>query len=146
MAVNQTTSSENRASRAGWACLLAPLSIPVGILVLALVSGASFSELFDSWGVLFFGSIAAVSYGGFVIIGLPAILVLGYFGLLRIWTLAIAGSIGGAVVGYWLYHSLGNADLPYQPDNAFIASALTFSFLGIVVALAYGLIAGVRRW
>ena len=84
----------------------------------------------------FLGWVALVSYGGFVLFGLPTVLVLRHVGSLKLWTLLLSGAVFGTLmlsvfqlVLLWPYSSLSLGEIGYL--------ALWGVPAGVSVAFAY---------
>lgn len=123
------------------AILFAPLSVPALFLFVLVMLGGALREVVE---IVAFA--APVSYLGFLFLGLPSFFALQRSGRANLWSLLVAGAIGGAItmlvfstllfgVSTWQYATLGNI----------VGQILWGVGLGVCVAISFCLIAGITR-
>ena len=126
--------------RFGLAILLAPLAMP---LVLFAEGEFINPRDFDPVGDLIGFFVLLGSYIGFALLGGPVILALRRFGYLSVFNVAVLGTVLGATAGQWVASLLiGSPSLSISLDPH---TLLLFGLSGFAAALAFGLIAGIRR-
>jgi len=120
------------------AAALAPLSVPALLALLSLFSGPGFQTPF----IATIAAIASASYVGFLVFGLPFILLLRIKDRLTYGTLLIGGIITGPLfVILWQVWS----DEPFAFDRLYVQIAIYFTVLSVTVAMVFGLIANVKK-
>ena len=119
----------------GRALGIAPL-IPVVLMIfLPIVFGDNFNEI---W-LLVIGSNLLISYLATIIIGMPVFYVLERISQLNLWSLSLCGIVFGAVLLTLL------ASMTYNLDGSDLALLIFWGgCFGLLVALPFGLIAGVK--
>jgi hypothetical protein len=123
--------------------VLAPLSVPAILLILSVAQSGFSAEAIGPGGAEIFAVVTFVSYFGLLLLGVPAFFFLRRINKLRIWSLCIAGAIGAIVVGLVMRIGFeGGYSKPFSLVDDLGPLAL-FSGLGVVVAVAFGLIARV---
>ena len=136
------------------ALFIAPLVLPILVVAVQLfvVDGAIDPYRWSVMGVLWELSILGFSYLisliGFVVFGLPAIVILSRINRLKIWTLVVAGLAQGVLV-YCLFHllppvvTIAHGETVVKPDfNVSLAGG--FGLFGALYAAVYGIAAKIR--
>lgn len=122
-----------------YAAIFAPWAAPLAVIAIALVSARGWPFHYELPWVIVMS--ALFGYLGLVAIALPAVYVLRRRGRLTLAYLALAGVLGGVLIffvfGLVLTMLLGST-ASFGWVNAAWGAAL-----GLCVALAYGLIAGI---
>ncbi len=113
---------------------IAPLSVPI---VWAFVSAT------EGWTLIILSVATIFSYIGMIIVGLPALYILRKFSCLNLVTLGFFGLIGGilifAIIGYILGLGIDSSS-PFD-----LMASMWGGLLGLLVAIVFGLIAGVEK-
>ena len=119
------------------AAALAPLSVPALSVINMLYSGSSFNEI----NFVYMAISAAASYLGFLLFGLPFVLWLRFKGKLTYLALLLGGVVAGLLfMIFWQVLS----DEPVSLNEAYAQVAIAFTFLSVMVAIVFGLIANAR--
>ena len=121
------------------AAALAPLSVPLLFAITFVLSSGSASL---GWTVFAFLTASLISYAGLVFIGMPLVWLLERIEMLNLWTILLAGVIGGAT-----YTAIIEFVFDYSPESAEtfgVGSVVFGAVCGFLVALTFGLIAGAR--
>ena len=127
--------------RFGIALFLAPLILPLWTAIERRVFD---SRDFDPVGDIMIMTVTVFSYLEFFILGLPIILALRHFGKLTLLNLGVLGFLVGATLGQaFPFFVFGGFELKLHFDPAFF---LPFGFIGIAVAIVFGLVAGARPY
>lgn len=113
----------------GRALIIAPLMIPIFIVILTLILGGKI----DDFGFIVVFVITVVCYLTTLFIGLPAFYLLNRLNSLNLITLASSGALLGAIIGMFLYIF----------DELFL-QLLLGAVCGFVISLVFGLVAGVK--
>ena len=119
--------------------IIAPLVIPFVVFVFG-ASGAFGAQGVISLVAIF--SSVIFSYSGMFILGLPAVYFLKRFGRFNLGWVLVAGVVGGAVV-WFVFLELFSRSLESESGVSYL-SIVSGAIMGSLVALTYGLIAGVR--
>ena len=119
------------------AAALAPLSVPALYALKSLYSGSGFVSPF----IGFFAATVLVSYIGFLVFGLPYVLLLRAKGRLTYGALLLGGIVAGPL--FFIFMLVWSGD-PVSFDGWFVPVAIWFSVLSVTVAMVFGLIAKVR--
>jgi len=82
-----------------------------------------------------------VSYCGFFLVGIPTIYFLRKIDMLRLWSLCIAGAIGGVIVGVVIDVGPGGKYAIQSLWGGEIENLVSYAILGLVVATTFGLAA-----
>ena len=123
--------------------VLAPLAVPLILLVLSVGQSGFNADAIGPWGITIFAVVTFVSYFAVLLFGVPAYFLLRRINKLRLWSLCIAGATGAVVTGLIIRtvfegHYSGPCSLV---DDA--GPLVLFSGLGVIVAAIFGLIARV---
>lgn len=116
------------------AAALAPLSVPALFALTTLYSGSGFETPF----IAYIATIAAVSYIGFLVFGLPFVLLLRAKGRLTFAALFLGGIVAGPLFVILMQVWSGE---PVTFQGAFAQAAIMFTVLSVAVAMLFGLIA-----
>jgi hypothetical protein len=122
------------AGRLWLAIALAPLSVPALFVLTSLYSGSGFETPF----VAYMATVAAVSYIGFLIFGLPFVLLLKATDRLTYGALLLGGIFAGPLCAIFIQVWSGE---PVTFQGAYAQVAIVFSILSVMVAMVFGLIA-----
>lgn len=127
----------NESSRFWLAAALAPLSVPAWYVLASFFSEFGFSQAF----VGYFAAIIAVSYMGFVLIGLPIALFLRYRDNLTYLSLFVSSMLAGPL--FLVFMQLISGE-PVIFDARYAQVAISFTALSTMVAMVFGKIARVK--
>lgn len=119
------------------AAALAPLSVPALFVFRSLYSGSGFEGPF----IAYLAAIAAVSYIGFLVFGLPFVLLLRAKGNLTYGALLLGGIVAGPLFVIFMQVWSGE---PVTFREAYAQAAIVFTVLSVTVAMTFGLIAKAR--
>ena len=116
------------------AAAIAPLSVPAIFVLTSLYSGSGFESPF----IAYLAAIAAVSYIGFLIFGLPFVLLLRFKGSLTYGALLLGGIVAGPL--FFILMQVWSGE-PVTFREAYAQAAMLFTALSVTVAIVFGLIA-----
>ena len=119
------------------AAALAPLSVPALSALISLYSGSGFETPI----IRYMAPIAAASYIGFLVFGLPFVLLLRSKGRLTYWALLIGSIVAGPL--FLIFMQVWSGE-PVTFQGAYAQGAISFTVLSVTVAMVFGLIAKVR--
>ena len=128
------TSEDNRF---GLAIAIAPLAAPAIFFGMLVATSGQFSMTILSIGLV----TSLVSYCGFFLVGIPTIYFLRKIDMLRLWSLCIAGAIGGVIVGVVIDVGLGGKYAIQSLWGGEIENLVSYAILGLAVATTFGLAA-----
>ena len=124
-------------SRFWLAAALASLSVPTVFIVQALYAGSGFGFPF----LAYFAAIAAVSYVGFLVLGLPFVLLLRARGRLSFGAILLGGIAAGPLFFIFLWLWSGEPAFPTAEGAQVV---VVFTGLTATVAATFGVIAKAR--
>ena len=116
------------------AAAIAPLSVPAIFVLTSLYSRSGFETPF----IAYLAAIAAVSYIGFLIFGLPFVLLLRSRGNLSYGALLLGGIVAGPL--FLIFMQVWSGE-PVTFQEAHAQAAIAFTALSVTVAIVFGLIA-----
>ena len=116
--------------------LLASTIAPCAPAILLNIAGLA-SSSFTNY--LITGFALVFSYAGFLMLGLPTLMVLTRMGVLNLATVLVSGAVLGVLVFYLFWLTLGVLLESSAPFNSL--AYLSGAALGFSVALCYGLLA-----
>lgn len=128
----------NDSGRFWLAAALTPLSVPALFASFSLFSGSGFQTPF----VATIAALASGSYIGFLVFGLPFVLLLRAKDKLSYGKLILGGFVAGPLfVILWLVLSAE----PIVFDRLYVQISIYFTVLSVTVAMVFGFIAKVRK-
>jgi len=119
------------------AAILAPLSVPALFVLLSLFEGRIFQNMF----IAYLATIAAVSYAGFFVLGLPFAIILKSKNKLTYWALFLGGIIAGPLFHILMQVFSGEPVTFQRPYDQILIS---YTILSVAIAMVFGLIAKAR--
>lgn len=145
---------ENKTSKFILGCTVAPLTVPVMLLIIILITGtdmrgpgyeyrlADYSELLGIVG-MFIVLGAPIAYVIMLVFGVPAYLAAKHYGYINFWSVTVGSSL--VAIMPILIMSAKNGFVLY--DNRAINSLLfylTFAFAGYVAGLVFWFVSGLN--
>ena len=119
------------------AAALAPLSVPALLVLKSLYSGSVFETAF----IGYLAATVVATYVGFLVFGLPFVLLLRAKGRLTYGALLLGGIVAGPLFAIFMQVWSGD---PVSIYGWYVQVAIWFSVLSVTVAMVFGLIAKVR--
>lgn len=119
------------------AAALAPLSVPALLVLKSLYSGSVLETAF----IGYLAATVVVTYVGFLVFGLPFVLLLRAKGRLTYGALLLGGIVAGPLFAIFMQVWSGD---PVSFYGWYVQVAIWFSVLTVTVAMVFGLIAKVR--
>ena len=124
-------------SRFWLAAAIAPLFVPAWYVLTIFFSDSNFGNSF----VGYVATIAAVSYVGFLLIGLPIAMILRFMGQLTFAALLVGSVFAGPLFLVLMQVLSGE---PVTFSGPYVQVVISFTVLSATVAIVFGMIARVR--